>query len=1166
MDFGLPSPRIMMPPRSHTPPERSHAHVAPSSLWPYVGDDDGVHVADGRLHPHHQRRHRRHGRESEDDRPCCGPQREWPDRNEGGHDVDRDGASDSDDGRRDDRKDDRRTAARRRRAPAVASLLPTCAPRMPRPSRASAVTTTTTTTTMAIARQSMATATMVDGAHGDALYAPPSPAPYGDGMLWGSPHWAPSAPPESIVPPSSFGVGPMYHPAPFGAHSMLPPSWPVMSPTAGMTAPPNDAPQWGADTPDMSVSAASYRGSWQPQSYAPYLAQSAAVPAVAPPMQPAMQPPAQPMAAPPTTTMSPAQEPPALGATSTFVVGQPRPSLTLLRSSPSVNAQYQRLLAVNSARLIDEVRPPANFDGRKQWNGLLSPVLDQGQCGGCWAFSSAGVLGDRFAIHTKGAFGLALSPEHLILCGFSKPLAVGNVSRAARATIEAEIATLQADLSQAQQLNATFQGKVACYGNTLPLVCEYLYRYGTRSLRCDPYTLGNIQPGQGLPSCRSLFPTVPPYERCKTEDRIDRIYRAIGRYFVSSDEGAGTNLTGQGLQAQIQAIKAEVYKFGPIMAGYEVFRDFMQPGPTNPSWATGIYRYDGVSEKDGGHAIVIVGWGTDPDSGETFWIIRNSWGVAWGEAGYFRMYAGQCGIEHNTMAVIPDLPGLNVPAEYVERFIVDEDSVTVRALVDVDPSGLPASYVRGLTPAQRAAEAQPIVAPDALPEYGSFMAGRIDNPRAIPGAEAPLPVGATRFVTPTALSAALSGAATDAMTAAAAAGNGMVVPLSGHTTAPSVPVTMVQPAASSPGAPASLGAVGPGASSWPPQGVAQPDPAYSYTQAQTTQATMAGPPAGYNGVPAPAPWPMEGPPDGAGTSSVAYFGVAQQQASTTATTVDYGAPPRHQHGAERPQGGCGCAPGPSVPLAPMPAPDCGPCLGGAGPFPMINALMLAEACAGHVTPAPDPCLPDTGTAPAGSIHGVDYRADGCGRQDTGVGCTYDTAHHHHADGLSCTCAACQTVAARPRARGRKTQDIAAAAAYILVPLPETRPSKSTRKTRRRGGNGAVAKRRPTPINDVETHSSSASTTTTASRSSSGSSSSEDDDDGSVSYNPSAFSLAPSSPSSIRLDAMSGDLTSGSRHSASDSGSDSDSASQEARARRRSRRHRRVRRVPSGRRR
>merc|ERR1712071_452293 len=60
---------------------------------------------------------------------------------------------------------------------------------------------------------------------------------------------------------------------------------------------------------------------------------------------------------------------------------------------------------------------------------------------------------------------------------------------------------------------------------------------------------------------------------------------------------------------------------------------------------TGVYR-DSSCSKSINHAVLAVGYGTDSSYG-AYWIVKNSWGSSWGDAGYIKMARNndnQCGI------------------------------------------------------------------------------------------------------------------------------------------------------------------------------------------------------------------------------------------------------------------------------------------------------------------------------------------------------------------------------------------------------------------------------------------------------------------------------------------------------------------------------------------
>jgi C1A family cysteine protease len=78
-------------------------------------------------------------------------------------------------------------------------------------------------------------------------------------------------------------------------------------------------------------------------------------------------------------------------------------------------------------------------------------------------------------------------------------------------------------------------------------------------------------------------------------------------------------------RTSVEDIKNALFMHGPLLSTMVVYSDFVD-------YQSGIYSYSsGVLM--GGYAILIIGY---DDSGQ-FFIVKNSWGTSWGEAGFFRI-------------------------------------------------------------------------------------------------------------------------------------------------------------------------------------------------------------------------------------------------------------------------------------------------------------------------------------------------------------------------------------------------------------------------------------------------------------------------------------------------------------------------------------------------
>lgn len=229
---------------------------------------------------------------------------------------------------------------------------------------------------------------------------------------------------------------------------------------------------------------------------------------------------------------------------------------------------------------------PKQFDARfkRDWQGKISKVRDQGWCGSSWAFSTLSVAQDRLAVESNGNENVILSPQHLLSCDR--------------------------------------RGQSGCKGGRVDRAWQYLRMIGVVNEECYRYESGT---SGKVPKCRIPQGANLLNLRCANDEALYKrteLFRMEPAYRISGKE---------------EDIQWEIMHGGPVQAMMKVYKDLFM-------YKEGVYSTSGLTQEESvSHSVKLLGWGEE-DTGygqpTKYWLAANSWGPQWGEDGYFRIKRG----------------------------------------------------------------------------------------------------------------------------------------------------------------------------------------------------------------------------------------------------------------------------------------------------------------------------------------------------------------------------------------------------------------------------------------------------------------------------------------------------------------------------------------------
>jgi len=285
----------------------------------------------------------------------------------------------------------------------------------------------------------------------------------------------------------------------------------------------------------------------------------------------------------------------------------------------------QGVLQYSNVEIAEKL--PKQFDSESNWpmcSKVIGDIRDQSDCGCCWAFGPASAASDRLCIATKGEIQVALSSEEACFCPdtFQGDCDGGYSSDPWLHVSDTGIVT-------GGQFNNSgpFAKEGFCSSFSLP----HCHHHGPQ--RGDPY------PKEGTKGCPEVDESPKCPNKCDSGSKTGYNNWKKDRYKIKEK-------LIQVFKTDPDQIASSIMKHGSVSATFTVYPDF-------ENYVSGIYHLsNNQSQPLGGHAVRIVGFGEDENTGEKYWKVANSWNKYWGEKGYFRIRRGtdECDIESNVLS------------------------------------------------------------------------------------------------------------------------------------------------------------------------------------------------------------------------------------------------------------------------------------------------------------------------------------------------------------------------------------------------------------------------------------------------------------------------------------------------------------------------------------